>query len=164
MKPITALGGGLAGACAVSLIHETVRRIVPEAPRMDLLGMNAISKGLYKANMKVPNNNKLYSWALAGDIFSNAIYYSLSGVGKEKNAWKRSTLLGLAAGVGAVVLPGPLGLPEKHSNKTITTQLMTVGLYVAGALVTTAVIKLLEKKNQKQKNVWEERLMTSAMG
>ena len=164
MKPLTALGGGLAGACAVTLIHETARRIVPEAPRMDLLGMNAISKGLRSANLKVPDDKKLFNMALLGDIVSNALYYSLAGIGKEKNVWARSTALGLAAGMGAVVLPGEIGLNEKHSNKTTATRLMTIGLYVAGSLVTTAVIKLLERKRQIQKDVWEQRLVTSAMG
>ena len=52
MKTIAALGGGLAGAAAVTLLHETVRRIVPEAPRMDLLGKQALSKGLNAAGWK----------------------------------------------------------------------------------------------------------------
>jgi hypothetical protein len=164
MKPIAALGGGLAGACAVSLIHETVRRIVPEAPRMDLLGKAAISKGLQKAGLQKPNEDQLFTWALAGDIVSNCLYYSLAGIGKEKNAWLRSSLLGLGAGVGAVLLPEPLGLNGKHTNKTTSTKLMTVGLYVAGALVTTAVMKLIEKRKQKKNEVWERRLVTSAMG
>lgn len=163
MKTLTALGGGLAGACAVSLIHETVRRIVPEAPRMDLLGMNAISRGLQAAGLKEPPRQQLFTWALVGDIVTNSIYYSLAGIGKEKNLWVKSSLLGLAAGVGAVLLPGPMGLEERHSNRTITTKIMTVGLYVAGAIVTTAVIKLLEKNKQKKEEVWEQRLVTSAM-
>ena len=164
MKPLAALGGGLAGACAVTLIHETVRRIVPEAPRMDLLGMSAISKGLVTAGLEKPDEEKLFTWALAGDIVSNCLYYSLAGIGKEKNAWLRSSFLGLGAGVGAVLLPEPLGLSSKHTNKTTSTKLMTVGLYVAGALVTTAVMKLIEKRKQKKNEVWERRLVTSAMG
>src|ERR1700694_48088 len=116
MKTLAALGGGLAGACAVSLIHETVRRIVPEAPRMDLLGMNAISKGLRAAGYERPGREQLFTWALAGDIISNAFYYSLAGIGQEKNVWLKSAALGFAAGAGAVLLPGPLGLNEKHSN------------------------------------------------
>jgi hypothetical protein len=164
MKPLTALGGGLAGACAVTLIHETVRRIVPEAPRMDLLGMNAISKGLAAAGLEKPGEDKLFTWALAGDIVSNSLYFSLAGLGKEKDAWLKSSLLGLAAGVGAVVLPGPLGLNEQHSNKTVATKLMTIGLYVAGALATTAMMKLLAKREEKRNLRWQERLVTSAMG
>src|SRR5438270_6134231 len=139
MKTINALGGGLAGACAVSLIHETVRRIIPEAPRMDLLGKEAISRGLRASGLKAPKENQLFTLALAGDIVSNSLYFSLAGVGAEKNLWVKSSLLGLSAGIGAVLLPGPLGLNKEHSNKTLSTKLMTVGLYVAGALVTTAV-------------------------
>ena len=164
MKPLIALGGGLAGACAVTLIHETIRRVVPEAPRMDLLGMNAISKGLHATGRKVPEDNRLFTLALAGDLVSNALFYSLAGAGKEKNIWVRSAALGMAAGLGAVALPEPLGLNGKYSNRTLSTQIMTVGLYVAGAIVTTAVIKFLEHRKKKEKDVWEQRLVTSAMG
>lgn len=161
---MTALGGGLAGAAAVTLIHETVKRVVPKAPRMDLLGMNALSKGLNAAGLKQPDSQTLYSLALAGDLLSNALYYSIAGIGKEKNVWVRSSLLGLAAGLGAITLPGPLGLNERHSSRTVATQVMTVGLYVAGALVATAVFKLLEKKKVSRHQEWEQRLVTSAMG
>lgn len=168
MKPIAALGGGLAGAAAVTLIHESVKRIIPQAPRMDLLGMNAISKGLNAAGIKTPTDTKLFAIALTGDLIANSIYYSVAGIGKEKNIWWRSAALGLAAGIGAVALPGPLGLDDRYSNRTTATKLMTVGLYVAGAVVTTAVIKLLSTRVQKRKEVrneeWERKLVTSAMG
>lgn len=164
MKPIAALGGGIAGAAAVTLIHESVKRIVPQAPRMDLLGMNAVSKALNAAGLKTPTDTKLFAIALTGDLIANSLYYSLAGVGKEKNIWLRSAALGLAAGIGAVTLPGPLGLDDRYSNRTTATKIMTVGLYVAGALVTTAVIKLLAKKKQKHNQEWEKRLVTSAMG
>jgi hypothetical protein len=164
MKTATAIGGGLAGACAVTLIHETIKRVVPEPPRMDLLGMNAISKGLKKSGMNMPDEKRLFTIALAGDLFTNALYYSLAGIGKDKNAWLKGSLFGLAAGIGAVMLPGPLGLNASASNRTPATKLMTIGLYVAGGLVATAVFKLLEKRKQERYNQWEHRLMTSAMG
>ena len=164
MKTIASLGGGLAGACAVTLIHESVRKIVPKAPRMDLLGMNAISKGLNAAGIKTPTGNKLYTLALAGDILSNSMYYALAGAGEEKNIWLKSSMLGLAAGIAAVTLPGPLGLEEKYSTRNAETRLMTIGLYVAGALVATSIMKLLAKRKYKQHQEWETRLVTSAMG
>jgi hypothetical protein len=168
MKAIASLGGGLVGAAAVTLIHESVKRVVPTAPRMDLLGMNALSKGLKGAGLKTPNETQLFVAAMAGDILANSLYYSLAGVGKEKNIWWRSAALGLAAGIGAVTLPGPLGLEKRHSKRTLSTEVMTVGLYVAGALVTTAAIKLFSKKVEKTKHrrrqEWERRLVTSAMG
>lgn len=164
MKATTVLAGGLAGATAVTLIHESLKAVVPQAPQMDRLGMQALSKGLKKAGKSVPRQNALFTAALAGDLISNAIFYSMAGIGSEKNIWWRSSFLGLAAGVGAVILPEPLGLNKQYSNKSFATQLMTIGLYVAGSLVTTAVIKkLLHKKQQKHKE-WERRLVTSAMG
>jgi uncharacterized membrane protein HdeD (DUF308 family) len=102
--------------------------------------------------------------ALAGDILGNSIYYALAGTGDEKNIWLKSSIFGLAAGVAAVSLPGPLGLEEKHSAKTTETKLMTIGLYVAGALVATAIMKLMAKKKHKRNQEWERRLVTSAMG
>lgn len=164
MKTTTALVGGLAGATTVTLLHESIRKVVPQAPRMDRLGMQAISKGLKKAGKKVPKDDALFTVAMAGDLLSNAIYYSAAGIGSEKNLWVRGGLLGLAAGLGAVLLPSPLGLNEKYSNRTTPTKLMTVGLYVTGALVTTAVIKLLNKKKKVKNQEWERKLVTSAMG
>lgn len=164
MTTTSSLIGGLAGAATVTLLHESIRRVVPEAPRMDRLGMQAISKGLKKAGRKVPGEDELFTVAMVGDLVSNAIYYSAAGIGAEKNIWFRSAALGLAAGLGAVLLPEPLGLNSKYSNKTTATQLMTVGLYVTGALVTTAVIKLLNKKKQVRHKEWERKLVTSAMG
>jgi hypothetical protein len=164
MKATTVLAGGLAGATAVTLIHESIKQVLPQAPRMDRLGMQAISKSLRKAGKRVPKKNALFTAALAGDLISNAIYYSAAGIGSEENIWLRSTLLGLTAGIGAVVLPEPLGLNKQYSNRTVATQIMTVGLYVAGSLVTTAVIKLLNRKKTQSHQEWERRLVTSAMG
>lgn len=168
MKTIAAFGGGLAGAAAVTLIHESVKRIVPEAPRMDLLGMNAISKTMNAAGLTAPNRSQLFVMAMAGDLIANSLYYAAAGIGDKKNLWLRSSLLGLAAGIGAVTLPGPLGLQQQHSNRSTATRLMTVGLYVAGAVVTTAVIKLLSRRVEKTRHQkhqeWERRLVTSAMG
>jgi hypothetical protein len=164
MKASTVFAGGLAGATAVTLIHESLKAVVPQAPRMDRLGMQAIEKGLHKANKSVPNQQALFSIAMAGDLISNALYYSAAGIGSEKNIWIRSSLLGLAAGIGALVLPEPLGLNKRYSNRTVATQVMTVGLYVAGSLATAAVIKLLNRKKRESHKEWERRLVTSAMG
>ncbi|MEJ7677528.1 MAG: hypothetical protein WKG06_06575 [Segetibacter sp.] len=108
MKLSSAIGGGIAGAVALTLIHETIRRLNQDAPRMDLLGMEAIAKTLDSADAKVPEEDRLFKITMAGDIFSNSIYYSLAGIGNEHQAILRGTLLGLAAGIGAVYLPKPL--------------------------------------------------------
>jgi hypothetical protein len=102
--------GGLAGATAVTLIHESIKRVVPQAPRMDLLGMSALEKGLSKIGADGLQRKTLYTTALAGDLVSNSLFYALAGLGKTKNVWVRSSILGVAAGLSAVLLPKPLGL------------------------------------------------------
>ncbi|MBF9255300.1 hypothetical protein I2I11_18525 [Pontibacter sp. 172403-2] len=145
MGIMKALAGGLAGACVLTLVHETARRLVADAPRMDVLGMRAISKTMEKAGAEPPQDQEeLHSWALAGDIVSNAVYYSFAGVGKD--ALWRGAILGAAAGAGAIYLPGPLGLGEAPSNRTPKTQAMTVGLYLLGGLVAGAAGYLMGNK------------------
>ncbi|WP_241739275.1 hypothetical protein [Pontibacter beigongshangensis] len=143
---LRALAGGLAGACFVTVVHETVRRIVPDAPRMDVLGMRAISKTMKKAGAEPPANDELHTWALVGDIVSNSLYYSLAGTGPS--AWWRGAILGASAGIGAVVLPGPLGLGEAPSNRTNQTKVMAFGLYMLGGLVAATVGSLLASDSE----------------
>jgi hypothetical protein len=150
MKPKSAAGGGLAGAIALTLIHEGLRRINPKAPRMDLLGMNALSNLIKGAGKEPPAKDKLYGWTMAGDVLSNSLYYSLTGVGHKKGALLRGGLIGLAAGAGAVLLPRPLGLNEAYSNRSTQTKLLTVGLYIAGGLVSAGVLRLLHKREEKR--------------
>src|SRR4051794_40630619 len=129
MRLTSAIGGGIAGALVLTAIHETVRRLVDTAPRMDRLGMEALKHTLEEAGAKIPDEETLFKLTMAGDIISNSVYYSLVGIGKKQQAVLRGTLAGLAAGIGAVYLPGPLGLSEGPSNRTHQTQLMTVALY-----------------------------------
>ena len=53
---------------------------------------------------------------MVGDVLSNGLYYSLVGGGRH--TVRRGLLLGLAAGVGGVALPGPMGLGEAPSGRT----------------------------------------------
>lgn len=55
MATLEALGSGLAGALALTAIHETMRHQRSDAPRMDLLGMQAIEKLLHAGSISVPN-------------------------------------------------------------------------------------------------------------
>src|SRR3954470_14791852 len=128
MKVSAAIAGGFAGACTIASLHEGFRRLTPDAPRMDLLDMEALKKILKAIHVKVPSQSELLKWTVAGEASSNLLYYSLSGVGGRKDVWVRGALLGLAAGTTAVVLPKPLGLSKAHSNRTPQTKIMTIGL------------------------------------
>src|SRR5690242_20009892 len=117
MKVSAAIAGGLAGTLTVASLHEALRRVTPDAPRMDQLDMDLIRKGLKSIHREVPKDDELERWAVGGELVADTAYYSLAGIGGQKGAWFRGAFLGLVAGITAVILPKPLGLPEDPSNK-----------------------------------------------
>jgi hypothetical protein len=145
MKLLTSLAAGFAGAVALTILHETVRRVRPQdAPRMDVLGERGLRKILHLADVPQPGEATAYTATMLGDILSNGLYYSL--VGSGKHSLQRGLLLGVAAGIGGVVLPGPMGLGEAPSNRTPQTKAMTVAWYTIGGLVAGTVAQALRKR------------------
>lgn len=138
MQMLKALGSGLAGACALTLLHESARQLVPQAPRVDVLGKRGIAKLLRAAGQKPPDDHTLHALALTGDLASNSLYYSLVGLAGPRYALPAGAVLGAAAGVGAVLLPGPMGLGTKPTTRTAATQAMTIAWYFVGGLVAAA--------------------------
>lgn len=138
-----ALAAGAVGACAITLIHELLRRAIPRAPRMDVLGMRGIVRVSRAAGIAPPEH--LHETALLADLVSNAAYYSLVGAipGRETAV---GAGLGVAAGAGAVLLPGPMGLGSAPSSRTVATQALTVGLYTVGGIVAGACLKAMRNE------------------
>lgn len=135
-----ALASGFAGAATVTVLNEVVRRVAPEsAPRMEILGMRAAKAGFEAARVEVPPRRALMPMTFAAEAISNSAYYSLVGLARPENALAAGTLLGLAAGLGAVILPARLGLGESPSSRSPQTKLLTVAWYLAGGIVTGLV-------------------------
>jgi len=155
MKVSSALAGGLAGTITVASLHEAMRRISPAAPRMDLLDMDLLRLGLTKMNKKLPEDNTLQRWAVGGELFCDTAYFSMVAAGGKKRAWLYGALLGLAAGVAAVVLPKSMGLPAESSNKTVGTRIMTIGMYLMGGLASAAIAQLVERSRKRNDYVEE---------
>ncbi len=150
MKLLPSLTAGLAGAVALTALHETARHLRPhDAPRMDVLGMRGLRKLLHLADAPQPDNDTLFDLTMVGDVLSNGLYFSL--VGSGRHALRRGLLLGVAAGAGGLLLPGPLGLGEAPSNRTPQTQAMTVAWYVVGGAVAGAVARALRPRKSGRK-------------
>jgi hypothetical protein len=139
--------GGLAGACTLTLLNESVKKLDKDAPRMDLLGMNAVARLMKGNNILAQTAGKLFPVALAGDLVSNSLYYSMADTEDEKKTLIRGALLGLGAGLGAVVLPKSLGLNDDATTRTIKTKILTVSWYVIGGLAAAAAMNLMNKKS-----------------
>lgn len=147
--PVTMFGksllAGLLGAAAVTALNETVRRISHKAPRLDKLGMDAARKTLDAAGLPRPDDRKLFWGTMAADLVSNGLYYSLIGLAgsRAKSRWLLGSGLGLAAGLGALMLPEPLELDASTTGRSKSTKVMTVAWYVTGALLAAAAAGML---------------------
>lgn len=144
MSLFRSLTAGFAGAVALTALHETARRLRPQdAPRMDVLGERGLRKLLRLEDLPQPDHETAYSATMLGDVLSNGLYYSL--VGSGRHSLGRGVGLGVLAGVGGVLLPGPLGLGTAPSRRTPQTEIMTVAWYTVGGLVAGLVGKLVSK-------------------
>ncbi len=139
--------GGLTGAVALNLIHQAVKLVDADAPRVDLLGEEAFSKGLVGVGIDPPKGKRLFAATLAGDIVSNAAYYSTIGIGKDQNLLARGATLGVLAGLGAVALPKRMGLNDAPVTRTRKTTFLTVSWYVIGGLVAASAIRPLRRRH-----------------
>ena len=132
--------GGAIGALTTNVLHEIVRRTTPEAPRVDLLGMQALAKML-SVRTNAPTGRALYAYTLAGDLTSNTLYFATIALFPRRVAPLAGLLVGAMAGAGAVVLPKPLGLSEATTARTDATKLLTVSLYAVGGLAAGLALK-----------------------
>jgi hypothetical protein len=79
---------------------------------------------------------------------SNTAYFSLiNRDGKE--LWRKAASAGFFAGVGAISLPSKIGLDDRPVAKTNTTKAWTIGYYVVGALTTAALVRVIERFQNK---------------
>ncbi len=144
MTALKSMVSGLAGAAALTVLHESARRLIPHAPRVDVIGKRAIARPMQAMGLEPPRGKKLYAVTLAGEVLSNGLYYALTGVGKAEHPYRRGALLGLMGGLGAVALPGPMGLGRQPGQRTPVTQAMTIAWYTIGGMAAGAVAGWLE--------------------
>jgi hypothetical protein len=145
-----AMVGGLIGAGVVTAIHESARQVIQDAPRMEVLAKRAVAYSLEAVDAEVPPNRYLYPMTLVGDIAANTAYYSLIGLAKPENGVAVGTALGLAAGIGGVLLPGPMGLGTEPSARTPQTAAMTIAWYTLGGLAAGLAYSLLSNGNSNE--------------
>ena len=144
---LEALAGGVAGAAALTILHESARQVIPHAPRVDVIGMRGIRRPIEAAGFTPPRGRTLYGLSMLGEMVSNGAFYSLVGVGNPRHVYGRGAALGLAAGLGAAFLPPVLGLGNQPHRRAPYTQLMTIAWYTVGGLAAAAVNDLLTRKD-----------------
>lgn len=147
MKVLYSLISGLAGSITLTVLHQCLVKTVKHSPRMDRLGMEVFDKTLTELDLPGLPEEKLYNATLLGDVAGNAAYYALAGL-SPKHSQVSGSVLGIAAGAGAIALPEKLGLNPRHSNATTQTKALTLVLYLAGGLVAGSVFRLLSSTSE----------------
>lgn len=132
---------GAVGALSLNALHETASHSIPNAPRVDVIGMRALSKPLHWLGYS-PSPARLRRMTFAGDLISNTLYYAF--VGKSV---RRAAVLGVLAGVGAVVLPPKMGLGQQPSRNFPVTAALTVAWYTFGAFAALVATHKLEAQS-----------------
>lgn len=145
------IASGVVGAATLTAVHESARRIIPGAPRVDIIGKRAIARPMNAMGYRPPAGRRLYWWTLAAEVISNGLFYGLVGLGGRKNAWRRGAVMGLGAGLGAAFLPPYLGLGRQPQRKSPWTELMTIAWYTLGGVAAGAAAKCPEMEDQRDR-------------
>jgi hypothetical protein len=114
---------------------------------MDVVGERAIAQGVLAAGYTPPSRDNLNRLAVVGDIICNSMYFSLAALGSRRAALERGAALGLAAGVGALVLPRQMGLGDPPKSHGPANQLMTAAWYLLGGLAAGAAARSAPARN-----------------
>ena len=138
------LAAGLTGAATLTLVHQTAKPLIPHAPRVDAIGRRAVVKTFRAAGRRPPNQRAQQNIALAGDLISNALYYSLVEIGHPRNRLTRGAILGVLAGLGAAFLPRRIGLGRQPQQRAPITHLLTIAWYALGGLAAAAAAQALD--------------------
>lgn len=131
------VAGGL-GSIATNVFHEVARRSTPNAPRVDLLGMQAFAKSARRLNMDSPTGSRLYLSTLVADLLANGAYFALVATARRERRLARGALLGIVAGIGAIALPGRFGLASQLTARNAKRRSLTLATYAIGGLVAGA--------------------------
>jgi hypothetical protein len=145
MKIAENILGGLAGAAVLNIVHQAIAYFDKDAPRMDIIGEEAVTRAFQNADAKPPMGNTLTGLTLAGDLGANTGYYAMIGGANDKDLLLRGAGYGLLAGIGALSLPSPMGLNDEPVTRTTKTKILTVGLYLLGGLATALTIKAIRR-------------------
>ncbi|HEX8547782.1 MAG TPA: hypothetical protein VF691_12525, partial [Cytophagaceae bacterium] len=127
MENTKSIISGVVGALVLTGLHQTIKKVYEDAPRVDLLGMQAIAKIMKE---KTPEDDKLYGLSLAGDLIFNSFNYSL--VGLSKSPVQMGAIIGFGTGLATAYLPGPLGLNDDLSSRNSSMKALSIGYYFLG--------------------------------
>lgn len=143
MNILNLIATGFAGSSALTGLHQILRNM-EGAPRVDLLGKQAIEKALGddKANF---SDKSLYWSSIAGDILSNSAFYSI--IARAKNPVFTGAIVGAVIGVMTLVSPNILNLDKDLVKSSDTKKYITIGYYIFGGIVAGLMASTIKRSS-----------------
>ena len=138
------MSSGVVAAATVAGLQQLTRRLMYDAPRLDVLGERLIEKAFARFGRKPPESARALSWVL-GNVGSDTLLFALVGAGAPRRPFVRGALVGAVTGVAALVVPPALGISTKYTARTWRTALTTVGLYVAAGLSAAGATRVAQQ-------------------
>ncbi|MFN3403974.1 MAG: hypothetical protein ACK40G_07755 [Cytophagaceae bacterium] len=144
MNTYKALISGFTGAVTMTALHQFIKNVTPEAPKLDIFGMRLLSKVLNGLGLRKPGKKNLFQLSLVSDLLLNTIYYSFTAAGKKPLL--KGSLLGIQAGTGVISIPEIFGIGKKQISASLKQKALTMGIYLTGGLAAAGTYKLLNSK------------------
>lgn len=142
MKLLSSLAGGIAGACVVTLLHEVVKKIDKNAPRVDLLDKE-VSNNWHDLD---EGERKLFLEEIAGNLAANSVYFTIASL-NDKHAATPDGAQGVMAELSSVYAPGlKNALNVKGEGSGDKMRALTVAYYFVGGWVAKKVMEMVEDK------------------
>jgi hypothetical protein len=146
------LGSGLVGAASVAVLNYLAGRLLPSAPRLDILGLQLATTAFNKLGIRPPTGLPAKAVALLGSLASNSIFYGLVGLGRPNTAWIRGGALGLAMGLGVLMLPAAFGVGKRETGRTPTAKAGALVWYILGGILAALTFAVSHESNS-----WRDR-------
>jgi hypothetical protein len=152
MQMGSAITAGAIGTTAITLLHEGARQVIPNSPRVELMGMRGIQKyGLDPLGLTVPRP-LLYSLSIAFDLVHNSLGYAmavgLAGNQNKKRLWTTAILYGLGTGIFTLTMPPLVKIGQQPTKNLKATSAMTIGMYILGGIITAAAFSFFSKNSE----------------
>jgi len=123
-------------------IHESARRLIPRASRLDSLGRQGLVRVIRGFGARAPGRDELQAVALVGDLVGNAgLFAAALAVSSPRSAPVRGAMVGVLAGLATLMVPPQLKIGPRPGQLPPVTRVMTVGFYVGGGLVAGLVAR-----------------------
>lgn len=155
MTEFSTLTSGFIGAAALNLTHETGRKLIANAPHVDLLAMRALGIYVLKPLNQEISLPRLRRITMIGDLISNSLYYAItlkaSKNQEARSVWKRAWTSGLIAGSIVAFAPPFTRLGPQPSRNRPLTALLTIAWYTIGSLAAASAYRAFQSSGDSLK-------------